>query len=262
MQINKLLIKNKLLEKQGFTLVELSIVLTIIGLLVTGTLIGQSLIQGAQIRATIRQYNEFQSGVTIFTGKYAAVPGDMLAATATSYGFTGSGVGADGNGVITNTAVGATSITAGATYVGEIANFWSELTTSGKELIPGYYNGALCNPCTAGTHFPKMKYGNYGWGVYGVGGINYFYAGTLSPSTAAETGTGNAFPPMDAYSIDVTIDDGLPNSGNIIASSASTYFPTTPAPSLNCATSLASNASYVTSYAGLACGLQFFMQTF
>jgi len=247
---------------RGFSFVELSVVLVIIGLLISGTLIGQTLIQGAQIRTTIRQYQEFQSGVTTFVGKYGGVPGDLLAATATSYGLTGSGTGADGNGVITNGVGGATSITATATYVAEIASFWSALTTAGKELIPGGYNGALCNPCTAGTNFPKMKYGGSAWGAYGANGINYFYAGTLTPSAGTATGTVNAFTPTDAYSIDLKIDDGMPNVGNIMAGSASTYFKTTLAPSTNCASSTTSTATYVTSYAGQACGLQFFMQTF
>jgi len=248
--------------ERGFTLVELSIVLVIIGLLVSGTLVGQSLVQGAQIRATIRQYQEFQSGVAAFVGKYGGVPGDLLDATAANYGLTGSGAGEDGNGVITDGVGGATSITATSSYVAEIANFWSELTTSGKSLIPGNYSGALCSPCIAGVDFPKMKYGTAGWGVYGANGINYFYAGVLSPSTDNATGTINALTPLDAYSIDLKIDDGMPNAGNIMAGSASANFLTTLAPSTNCATSTASTATYVTSYSAQACGLQFFMQTF
>ena len=42
-------------KKQGFTLIELSIVLVIIGLIVGGVLVGQDLIKGAEIRATVAQ---------------------------------------------------------------------------------------------------------------------------------------------------------------------------------------------------------------
>ena len=40
---------------QGFTLIELSIVLVIIGLIIGGVLVGRDMIHAAQIRATISQ---------------------------------------------------------------------------------------------------------------------------------------------------------------------------------------------------------------
>ena len=45
----------KLYQERGFTLIELSIVLVIIGLIVGGVLVGQDLIRAAQVRATISQ---------------------------------------------------------------------------------------------------------------------------------------------------------------------------------------------------------------
>ena len=41
--------------RQGFTLIELSIVLVVIGLVVGGVLVGQDLIRAAGVRATISQ---------------------------------------------------------------------------------------------------------------------------------------------------------------------------------------------------------------
>ena len=47
--------------KRGFTLIELSIVLVIIGLIVGGILVGQDLINAAAIRAQIAQVEKYQT---------------------------------------------------------------------------------------------------------------------------------------------------------------------------------------------------------
>ena len=64
--------------QKGFTLVELAIVMTIIGLLIGGILKGQELMQNARATATIARVRAFESAVTTFRDTYSAVPGDML----------------------------------------------------------------------------------------------------------------------------------------------------------------------------------------
>src|SRR5471030_1667850 len=92
-------------SERGFTLIELSIVLVIIGLIVGGVLVGQDLIRAAEVRATIAQIEKYNTAVNTFRGKYNALPGDMNASTATAFGFSPratagtAGLG-DGNGVI------------------------------------------------------------------------------------------------------------------------------------------------------------------
>jgi prepilin-type N-terminal cleavage/methylation domain-containing protein len=88
---------------QGFTLIELSIVLVIIGLIVGGVLVGQDLIRAAEVRAQITQIEKFNTAVNTFHGKFGALPGDMDALTAANFGFTARGLYAgegDGNGII------------------------------------------------------------------------------------------------------------------------------------------------------------------
>jgi prepilin-type N-terminal cleavage/methylation domain-containing protein len=77
--------------RSGFTLIEMSIVLVVIGLLVGGVLVGQDLIRAAYVRAQISQIEKFNTAVNTFYGKYQALPGDMNATTATNYGFTARG---------------------------------------------------------------------------------------------------------------------------------------------------------------------------
>src|ERR1700722_15466804 len=75
-------------QTNGFTLIELSIVLVIIGLIVGGVLVGQDLIKAAEVRAQISQIEKYNTAVNTFYGKYQAIPGDMNIATASQFGFT------------------------------------------------------------------------------------------------------------------------------------------------------------------------------
>ncbi|MGE3714278.1 MAG: type II secretion system protein [Alphaproteobacteria bacterium] len=70
------------MKTSGFTLVELSIVLLIVGLIVGGIVMGQALIHTAEINQQVRQLQEYEVAVFTFRNKYAALPGDMRDATA------------------------------------------------------------------------------------------------------------------------------------------------------------------------------------
>lgn len=65
--------------RKGFTLIELSIVLVIIGLLIGGILAAQSMISTSKITATISQIQQFDAGVMNFKTKYHYLPGDAPA---------------------------------------------------------------------------------------------------------------------------------------------------------------------------------------
>jgi prepilin-type N-terminal cleavage/methylation domain-containing protein len=95
--------KKQKTSQSGFTLVELSIVLVIIGLLVGGVLVGSDLINAAQIRSQIRQFDELNAGVATFQLKYGSLPGDLTPGPAAAAGFeprTGNNGRGNGDGVI------------------------------------------------------------------------------------------------------------------------------------------------------------------
>ena len=92
--------------QKGFTLVELAIVMTIIGLLIGGILKGQELMQNARATATIARVRAFESAVTTFRDTYSAVPGDMANASQRLAGCTTQCNPAGGAGLAGNNIVG------------------------------------------------------------------------------------------------------------------------------------------------------------
>ena len=97
----------------GFTLVELSIVLVIIGLIIGGVLKGQEMIESARLKSLMSQIESYRAAHNTFRDKYASLPGDFgdgQAALGTPLGITwstpvcdGSDNACDGDGVLDGT---------------------------------------------------------------------------------------------------------------------------------------------------------------
>jgi len=68
--------KAKQLKSRGFTLVELSIVLVIIGLIVGGALTGKQIIKNAQITNAINAIQSYEAQFQSYVQNYGAIPGD------------------------------------------------------------------------------------------------------------------------------------------------------------------------------------------
>jgi prepilin-type N-terminal cleavage/methylation domain-containing protein len=216
--------------QQGFTLIELSIVLVIIGLIVGGVLVGQDLIKAAEIRATVGQVEKYNSAVNTFRTKYNALPGDITSAQATAFGLfaettlSGTTGHQDGNGLIEGGASGATA------PAGETLSFWRHL--SDANLLDGSLGTntadaaivATTGVVTSTVTIParsvpptKTTPNNY-FVVYSVSGINYFQTvPVMTITTTAYTYNNVALTPVQAYNMDIKLDDGLPGTGTVQA---------------------------------------------
>lgn len=206
----------------GFTLIELSIVLVIIGLIVGGVLVGQDLIKAAEVRATIAQYEKTNAAINTFRTKYNGVPGDLVAAQATAFGIFAmsatAGLG-DGNGLIESS----NQATNPNTPVGETVAFWRHMTDSnltdgsfGSDLTGGTGQTVVTTP---GTYFPGTKIGRGTYWIAGSSaGLNYYGLTGLTNIVAGAVGTARytqsvGLTPIESFNIDSKIDDGQPNTG-------------------------------------------------
>jgi len=227
----------------GFTLIELSIVLVIIGLIVGGVLVGRDLIKAAAVRAQITQIEKFSTAANTFFGKYGYLPGDIPDPAASSFGFAPRGRypgEGDGNGTIQGVFADGTPNNAGYFLAtGEEAMFWVDLSTA--HLIEGGFSTATSASVPAldsitptsspsiGAYAPEAKIGNgnyvYVWSVGGIStngsGLNYFGIAGITDLSASSNNSGPLETPVmrvaDAYAIDKKVDDGLPQSGRLLA---------------------------------------------
>ncbi len=85
-------------DMNGFTLVELSIVMIIIGLLIGGVLKGQELIDNARVSATISLAKQVIVAQNNFEAAYHSIPGDITSATTLVPGCNAAALCIDGNG--------------------------------------------------------------------------------------------------------------------------------------------------------------------
>lgn len=118
-------------RQQGFTLVEIAVVLVIIGLLLGGVLKGQELIASARVRNMADQQAGIQSAYFGFIDRYRAVPGDMPQPDADDAIQATVSTGGDGNGKVD---------AGGATVWTEPNAVWEHLSKAG--FMKGSYNGS------------------------------------------------------------------------------------------------------------------------
>lgn len=223
-------------KMRGFTLVEMSIVLVIIGLIVGGVLAGKSLVHSAEIRSVTTEYNRYKTAMDSFRDKYLALPGDMPNAVQ----FWGAAAGVSDNGIDATCAALAAPSTTMATCNGdgnrrvgysgasfEMFRAWQHLVNAG--LIEGNYTGIAgsgsATDTEIGSNAPVSKVANAGWSfIYidpadGSGSLyagsygNVLYFGTVAANDYTYEG---ALLPEDAYNLDRKMDDGSPAAGRVL----------------------------------------------
>lgn len=217
----------------GFSLVELSIVLVILGLLTGGILAGQSLIRASELRSVATEYQAIISATQSFRSKYLQLPGDMPNATAfwgeinatpatcKATAATGTATcNGDGDGRILHS----------ATASNEIFRFWQHLANAG--LIKGNYTGissevgnsSSWEASSANSYISRIGGGDILWWPFSFGSrttsFNLFdgqYGNSLQLGKQAAGSPYEAFAtPSETWGIDTKLDDGRPGIGTIV----------------------------------------------
>ncbi len=261
--------------REGFTLLELSMVLMIIALIIGGILVGTNLSRVGQLQSAMKDAERFQQAILDFRDKYQSLPGDMYNAES----FWGTDPGgcpntasntvpktATCNGTGIGTIGGCESGTtcAAPTNSYEWFRAWQHLANAG--MIEGSYAGTSWpfGPsqvlAALGTDVPKsaIKGGGYSLRYFkdSAGDANYYAGGYghiiefgyLDPGHWPTDVSYPILTPTEAANIDNKMDDGGPASGKVMAQPPSSS--NTP----NCTTN---TAQYNVSYGEYACSLIF-----
>jgi len=257
---------------RGFSLLELSIVLVIIGLIAGGIVAGSSMIRAAELRSIVTDSHRVKTAMNTFRDKYLALPGDMKNAVR----FWGAQAGGTADGVdatcaaLDDTSPSTDGSTCNGNGDGEIGSslvpherfkFWQHLANAG--LIDGSYTGVqgaggvnhiVPFENALGSKMSGVSWTVLHWNLTG-GSVNFdnnYGSHLLLGATTSSGGPSAAFTvPEEAWNLDKKIDDGMPATGNIIASRYEECTTATAGQSNNLA------AEYLLSSDDVACAMRF-----
>jgi prepilin-type N-terminal cleavage/methylation domain-containing protein len=196
---------------KGFTLVELSIVIVIIGLIVAGVTVGKSLVQATKLRSLITDSNSIKTAVSTFKGQYGYLPGDIVNASNYWPNCDATPTNCNGNGD--------KLITKGTDTQSESTRAWQHLSLAA--LLRSQYTG-VTNAASPGVNCPKTSISDNSCLSLGIAwlytrnnSVNFIMAGSLrqTNNTWADE---SLLTSADALSIDAKIDDGIASSGSVV----------------------------------------------
>jgi prepilin-type N-terminal cleavage/methylation domain-containing protein len=228
-------------RQTGFTLLEISLVLTLIALLAGAVLTGRHLIRSGELQSVIADVERFKTSAIQFREKYKELPGDFTGAT-TIWGSDAGCPETPANAVrkiTTCNGNGDGYIAVQNTFVAgqdswEMLRAWQHIANAG--FIDGQYVGTITTQAAAATTFyqagwntPTSKFRKDFNGYV----INYFgpddgssagtYAGeyghviiydNMYRASAADP-VEYALTPEDAFTLDGKVDDGSASTGKV-----------------------------------------------
>ncbi len=209
-------------SQHGFSLIEISIALIIIGLIVSAISAGTSLLDAARIRSVIAEVEEYKNQVNLFQSKLRALPGDFRDAGALwGNDCAGSTSGSDtcsGNG---NRLTLDNDI---STVTSESLRAWQHLNRAqvADYSLSGLPSGTGCssqNCADIEVNIPTSGWPSAGYSFYSGNDDNIRLALFLGRETEDDWNSTSAMDPAEVSSIDTKTDDGNPVTGLVRGSS-------------------------------------------
>jgi prepilin-type N-terminal cleavage/methylation domain-containing protein len=205
-------------NQDGFTLVEISIVMIIIGLLIGGTFGGMKLIENMQVNKTVQDLKAIESAALTFKDTYGRLPGDIVNPAARLPNCTVAPCATGGNG---NRRHDFTAWNEALTATMEKYTFWSHLqavdllsigvkNTTAMEFGEGQPEA----PISAGYRVVSYTNG----AIFLTGEKNNEGSAIFISSTPAATLSGGPEFVVSCQSlgaVDRKIDDGITYNGNM-----------------------------------------------
>src|SRR6185503_15504876 len=182
-------------KTQGFTLVEIAIVLVIIGLLLGGILKGQEMITQAKIKNSIADFSGISAAYYGYQDRYRAIPGDDPGA-ATRWTTPAAATAGSGNGVVAGTYNNGGAVCTAAV---EACSWWDHLRRAG--FVAG--NGVL-QPTNAFAGQIGVQTGD---GAATPAAVLGGFSGLIVCSAN--------IPDKVAIAMDTQMDDGLIGTGTV-----------------------------------------------
>lgn len=196
-------------KSRGFTLVELSMSILVIGLLVGGVLAGNGLVRQAKFKKLLGQVTEAKEAGKVFTSRYNALPGDIKNAFALFGGAVcaGDADSCNGNG---DGRIGYND------YNDETYMAWKHLGLS--SIYSGQFTGSAGE--VLGKNIPASTFKTAGmrWRYNVIAAYdNLILGNSLMLTARAESLNEGGMSPKDARAFDEKYDDSIPATGNIIS---------------------------------------------
>lgn len=210
--------------QRGFTLIEMSIVLVIIGLIIGGILKGQEIIESSRQKNIITQVDTMRAAVNTFADKYNGLPGDYNLALTRINSTAALIANGDGDGIVDPTGIATAANIAADTGVGnaEQYNFFNHLALA--ELISGTTPSTAAAPAGFGdgSALPAIAVPGGGmtvvYGLYNLGNNprqSHWLRLHKTVAGAADGAATGVLSGKRAFEMDLKIDDALPYEGTM-----------------------------------------------
>jgi len=236
--------------QDGFTIVEISIILTIISLISAAILIANDLIHSAEIRATMKEFEKFNAAVGAFQLKFNCLPADCASAGELGFNPLSAGNGdhiigacprGNPEGIPSEPCSWMNNLYGSGAIDMEYYHFWYQLSEANFirthfDFYPGpapHFGMILGINTPQGPLKPRRRADEDnpgGWSVqYNVlftselgggeiSGHSFMLASkTLIGGQTSDTQYPGGFGPIDLFILDQKFDDGKPLRGNVRA---------------------------------------------